>query len=348
MTGLIRWLPLAIITGLPACYTRGLQAAEPRALNGPATAQVYRYDPSGLSLLRPYSRGKVPVVLVHGLWSKPWSWHRMIETLEGEPAICERYQFWTFGYRTGASIGYSAHLLRRDLARARSMLDPDRRDDALDRMIVVGHSMGGLLSRMLSVDPGDRLWRVVADRPFGEMIGERADVDLFREGWIFGPTREIRRLIFIATPHRGSRINTGSIHHVGTRIARGPDPLRDAYDRLISRNPPAYFSDRFRAGLPTSVDELEWESPLLTALHDLPVAPSVSTHSIIAVRPDPLTVTRSDGLVTFESASIAGARSEKVIVAGHLCQDHPEVIGEVRRILLEDPARAGQAIAPDG
>lgn len=319
---------------LLAAPGRSRAQAEAPAKPSASMAELIRYEPTGLSLLRPYARGKIPVVLVHGLWLSPWSWHRMIEALEDDPAIGGRYQFWTFGYSTGDPIPYSAHLLRRDLDEARRRLDPGRSDPALDRMVFVGHSMGGLLSKMMAVAAGDRLWRVVSDRPLAEMLGEKEDIDLFRSGLLFEARPEVRRVIYIATPHRGSRFDRGSIHHVGSRLVRVPDPLRAAHDRLVKRNEPAFFRDHFRRGLPTSIDELEWGSPILTGLHDLAPPSTVRVHSIIAVRPDSPPA-RTDGLVAYESAHLDAVASEKVVSGAHLCQDHPDVIAEVRRILAE-------------
>ena len=115
-------------------------------------ADLLRYEPTGLSLLRPYRRSRIPVVFIHGLWSSPWSWSRMIELLEADDSIRERYQFWTFGYSTGDPIPYSADLLRRALQEARGRLDPDGADPAFDRMVLVGHSMGGLLAKMMILE----------------------------------------------------------------------------------------------------------------------------------------------------------------------------------------------------
>jgi len=131
----------------------------------------------------------------------------------------------------------------------------------------------------------------------------------------------------------GQLLDRGSIQLVGTRLVRMPDPLRDAHHRLVTRNEPAFFREHFRRGLPTSIDELEWGSPILTGLNDLSASPTVKVHSIIAVRPDHSSTDRTDGLVSYDSAHIAGVVSEKVVPTGHLCQDHAEVIGEVRRIL---------------
>src|SRR5262245_48341000 len=70
------------------------------AHSAPELKALVHYEPTGLSLLQPYGRGKVPVVFVHGLWSSPCSWHRMIEALEADPAVKGGFQFWTFGYST--------------------------------------------------------------------------------------------------------------------------------------------------------------------------------------------------------------------------------------------------------
>jgi pimeloyl-ACP methyl ester carboxylesterase len=259
----------------------------------------------------------------------------MIATLEGDPAIRERYQFWTFGYSTGDPIPYSAHLLRRDLEDARRKLDPGRSDAALDRMVIVGHSMGGLLTKMMAADAGDRLWRAITDRPFSDLAGEKEDIALFRDIAFFGARPEVRRVVYIATPHRGSPVDRGTIQHLGTRLVRVADPLRAAHDRLVARNGPNFFRDPFGKAIPTSIDELEPGSLFLAGIAGLPTAPGVKAHSIIAVRPGAPPNDRTDDLVSYDSAHLGDAASEKVVAARHLCQGHPEVIAEVRRLLAE-------------
>jgi pimeloyl-ACP methyl ester carboxylesterase len=312
-------------------------------VDAPATpdvsmARLLRYEPTGLSLLSPYARGKVPVVFVHGLWSNPCSWHRMIAALEDDPGLGGRYQYWTFGYSTGDPILYSASLMREALDDARRKLDPDRSDPALDRMILVGHSMGGLLSRTVASNSGDRIWRAVSDRPFDQLRGEPADRELFRGCLFFEASPAIRRVIYIATPHRGSHIDRGPLERIGSRLVRIPDPLRAAHHRLVSLNEPTFFRDHVRKSVPTSIEELDPGSPILMGLSGLPMTASVASHSIIAVRPGSPPADRTDGLVRYASAHLEGVRSEKVVATGHLCQDHPEVIGEVRRILAGQDA----------
>jgi pimeloyl-ACP methyl ester carboxylesterase len=312
---------------------------------GPSTAKqdtdvagLFRYEPTGLSLLQPYRRGRIPVVFVHGLWSNPWSWSPMVKALEADAGLRDRYQFWTFGYSTGDPIPYSASLLRRDLDEVRRKFDPDGSDPAFDRMVVVGHSMGGLLAKMLVQDSGLRIWQLLTDRPVEELAGDPEDRDLFRRALIFKPRPEVRRAVFIATPHRGSRVDRGGLERLGSRLVRLQEPLRASYGRLIARNGPAFFKERVRQGLPTSIDELEWGSPILTGLSELRLAAEVKAHSIIADRRDPPRAGGGDGLVTYDSAHLDGLTSEFLVSSGHLCQDNPAVIREVRRILIEHSA----------
>jgi pimeloyl-ACP methyl ester carboxylesterase len=306
---------------------------------GEDVAGLFCYESTGISLLQPYQRGQIPVVFVHGLWSSPWSWSPMVEALEADRELANRYQFWTFGYSTGDPIPYSASLLRRDLDEVRRKFDPDGSDAAFDRMVVVGHSMGGLLAKMMVQDSGTRLWRLLSDRPVDELAGDPDDLDLFRRALIFKSRPEVRRVVFIATPHRGSRVDRGRLESLGSRLVRLQEPLRASFGRLKARNGPAFFNERLRNGLPTSIDELEWGSPILAGLWELKIPADVKIHSIIADRRDPPGAGGGDGLVPYDSAHLDGVTTELLVSAGHLCQDKPAVIREVRRILAEHGAR---------
>jgi pimeloyl-ACP methyl ester carboxylesterase len=259
----------------------------------------------------------------------------MVEILERDPALGDRYQFWTFGYSTGDPIVHSASLLRRDLDEVRRKFDPDRSDLTFDRMVVVGHSMGGLVGKMMVQDSGNRLWQLLSDHPANELQGDPKDREVFTSALIFKPRPEVRRVVFIATPHRGSRVDRGRLEHLGSRLVRLQEPLRASYGRLLARNGPEFFTEHLRHGLPTSIDELEWGSPLLTGLWEIGLTPGINVHSIIADLRDPPRAGGGDGLVAYDSAHLGGVQSEFLVSSSHLCQDHPAVIGEVRRILAE-------------
>ncbi|MBV8430079.1 MAG: alpha/beta hydrolase, partial [Solirubrobacterales bacterium] len=303
-------------------------------------------EAAGLSLVRPYVRGKIPVVLIHGLGSGPRSWSRTIEAVEADPILRENYQFWTFGYRTGEPILYSASVLRRALIQARERYDPEGSDPAFDGMVLIGHSLGGLLAKLMAQDSRSRLWELVSAQPAERLGGPREARESLRQAFFFKPLPGVRRIIFIATPHRGSRLDRGAIHSIGSRIIRHEAPLQRARAMLLESNRPDFFLDTFREGLPSSVDQLRWEHPLLLALCDLGIDPAVDYHSIMADRRDPPRGGGTDGIVPHDSAHLDGAGSEFLVHGGHLCQDHPLVIRECRRILTEHLVRI--VTRPDG
>ena len=286
---------------------------------------------SGVSLHRPYEAGKVPVLLVHGLWSVPEIWEPLINALEADETLSGKCQFWTYGYSTGDPLPYSASVFRNTFRQAREQLDPNHADKAFDRVVVVGHSQGGLLTKMIAQRSGDACWRSIANRPFEEVKGPESSIAMIRQCAFYDPLPEVRRLVYIATPHRGSDLDRGRIHRLGTQIIRLPDPLLSAYQAMIQSNPPDFFAPYFRAKLPTSVDELAWDGPMLTAIGRAEVRPQIPFHSIIARKPGKET----DGLVPFASAHLDGSASELVVSGGHYCVSDPAVISEVGRILKE-------------
>src|SRR6202041_3994901 len=127
---------------------------------------------NGPFMLHPYHPNMIPVVFVHGTASSPARWAEMTNELLGDPAIASRYQIWFFSYNSGNPIALSAMRLREALTTARKDVDPAGKDLALDQMVVVGHSQGGLLTKMTVVDSGTRFWDRLTKIPF-----EKAELD---------------------------------------------------------------------------------------------------------------------------------------------------------------------------
>jgi pimeloyl-ACP methyl ester carboxylesterase len=296
------------------------------------------FEPIGLSMVHPYARGKVPVVFIHGLGGTPESWARMIDWLEANPIIRDHYQLWTFGYATGEPILYSASLLRQSLHRARTQYDPAKTDAAFDRMVLIGYSMGGILAKVMAEDSRSVLWEKISSQPVEELVGPVESREVLRRAFIFNAEPEVRRVVFIATPHRGSRVDQGAIHWLGSWLNQPLDSLRKVHQSLLDSNQPGFFHKSFRQSLPSSVDQLAWEHPTLMSLFDLHVDSRVTFHSIIADVNDPPVAGGTDGFVPYASSHIDGASSELIVSSGHLCQANPLVIGECERILMENLA----------
>ncbi|WP_165243682.1 esterase/lipase family protein [Paludisphaera soli] len=303
-----------------------------------ATRVPIRYESIGLSTPSPYAPGKIPVVLVHGFWIGPQMWAPLIRTLESDPALASKFQFWTFGYASGDPLPYSAYRLRNALEEARKRFDPERRDPAFDRMVLIGHSMGGILAKLAAVDSGDRFWRLASDSPPDRLVGEPGDAELARGSLVFRARPEVRTVVFIATPHRGGTPDQRLLHDVATRLVRPPDPLLKAYHRLIAANPPDFFKPTFRLGLLTSIDQMRWDSPTLAELLALRPPPTVAMHSIIPIKNGPRGPGGDDGLIGYLSAHLDDVASETIVPAGHFCVESPETVARLRAILIEAAA----------
>ena len=183
----------------------GLAREHPEKIGVSAMLNPEKFaDQTRLMQVQPYDPKKIPVLFVHGLQYTPVSWVPMVNALWADPVLRRNYQVWVFSYPSGYPIPYSALLLRRQL-------------DALDKtfpnhrpIILVGHSMGGILSRLMITDSdGDKVWRYFFGKPPSQTALSPAGKALLKEALIFKPRRDVARVIFISTPHRGSVIAQG-------------------------------------------------------------------------------------------------------------------------------------------
>jgi pimeloyl-ACP methyl ester carboxylesterase len=294
-------------------------------------------EDEGLLFLEPYRHGRIPIVLVHGTASSPARWANMVNELTNERVIRERYQIWLFLYNTGNPIGYSAGLLRRSLERAVARFDPQGTDVALHNMVVIGHSQGGLLTRLTVTDSGDVFWSQFSKTSLDELTLSDKVRETLRMSAFFQREPFISRVIFISTPHRGSYLASFSVAGFVSDFVAVPSNLIQVGTELVLQNRDKLLL-RSLARLPTSVDNMTPGNPFIKALADLPIAPGVHAHSIIAVDADGPPELGGDGVVRYESAHVDGVDSELVVRSGHSAQDNPATIEEVRRILVEHAA----------
>jgi pimeloyl-ACP methyl ester carboxylesterase len=279
----------------------------------------------------PYQPGLIPVVFVHGTGSSPVRWAEMYNRLLADTEIRRRYQFWFFQYDSGNPIALSSLRLREALAGAVARLDPERKDPALRRMVLVGHSQGGLLVKMQVIHSGDRIWNAASRKPLAELNLRDETRDLLQRGLFVEPSASVSRVVFIATPHRGSFVaGRQFIANVVRRLLTLPFALTGvAAD--IARNPDAPASAGFF--VPSAVDNMSPRHHFIKALQEIPVTPSVKVHSIIAVEGSGPVESGDDGVVQYTSAHIEPVESELVVRSAHSTQGRPETIEEVRRIL---------------
>jgi pimeloyl-ACP methyl ester carboxylesterase len=284
--------------------------------------------------LEPYQPGRIPVVLVHGTASSINRWAELVNELKSDSALSERYQVWLYRYDSGNPIGFSAGVFREALSATVHALDPERRDAALGQMVVIGHSQGGLLTKLTAVDSGDRFWRNVSRRPLEQLDLDAAERKAVERSTFFTPLPFVKRLVFIATPHRGSYLTLRRLGRFAAGLVQLPHAVSQVtYDFLLRNRDDLLLRDLDRPT--TAIDNMTPGNPFLKALRALPVAPGVAAHSIIAVEGTGPAHEGADGVVRYTSAHLGSVESERVVRSGHSCQGHPDTIEEVRRILRE-------------
>ncbi|MCA9188393.1 MAG: hypothetical protein KDA99_22350 [Planctomycetales bacterium] len=297
------------------------------------------YAVSGLYLLEPYDARKIPVVMVHGFYSSLVTWMEMFNDLRGSPDIRQNYQFWFYLYPTGTPFWINATNLRSELARVRHTLDPGHQIPAMDNMVVVGHSMGGLLGHMQTIDSGDAFWQLVSDRQLDTLQASDAMKQRLREMFYFHANPSIRRLVTIATPHAGSNFSNSATQWLSRKLIAVPERLEQSVGELVRDNPES-FAPTSLLRQTTAVDSLAVSSPILPVLMQQPRPPWLTQHNIVAEVDGHRMIGRvargSDGVVTRQSAALPSAVSETVVTSDHVnVHRKPLVILEVRRILRE-------------
>ena len=295
-----------------------------------------------LVAIEPHRPGRMPVVLVHGTASSPFRWADMVNDLMEDRKIRNNYEFWFFSYGTGNPITLSALLLRRSLEQAVQSLGGVQDDPALSRMVVIGHSQGGLLARLISIDSGTMLWDAMSRRPIGELSLKPESRTLLQDALFVHPLPFVETVIFIATPHRGSYLAGFSLAGTFAKLITLPLNVTTAAADLLTRN-----RDTLRVDPPeldfSSISGMSPSNPLMKAMVTIPVPSTIHAHSIIPTLGDEPLDERDDSVVTYSSAHLDGVESELVVNhSGHSTQANPITIGEVRRILVEQLNRTAQ------
>ena len=295
----------------------------------------------GLYMLEPFDPDKIPVVMVHGFWSSPVTWTEMLNDLRADKTIRERYQFWFYLYPSGQPFWFSARQMREDLAQVQSAVDPQRPSQALSEMVLVGHSMGGLVSRLQTINSHDQFWNLISDRNVDELTGDPATLRKIRDTLYFDANPLVTRVITIGTPHKGSSDSNALTRWLSQKLITLPSNLTNEYNKIIKENPGFFKSDMLK--ITTSTDSLSPESRFLEVMMNAASNPRVRFHNIIGIhKPSGVSALTggekeiSDGVVTVESARCPDALSEISIESEHSkIHQQPQAILEVRRILRE-------------
>ncbi|HEX6565935.1 MAG TPA: alpha/beta fold hydrolase [Chthoniobacterales bacterium] len=286
---------------------------------------------AGLYMLEPYDPDQIPVVFVHGLLSIPQMWRPTIDAIQSDPELRGKFQFWVFSYPTGDPIVLSALRLRESLAQVYQLYPRTK------GMILIGHSMGGLLARLQSTDSKRVLWDGVFRDDADQLYATLPPDSVVKKALIFDANPRVRRIVFICVPHRGSYLATSWVGSLGVSLIRLPSAIISQAESILLN--PLLKNIGYKR-LPTGINGLSPRSPLLRPLDTLPI--NAPYHSIIGDRGRGDTPNSSDGVVPYWSSHLAGAQSELIVPGPHGSSALPQTIAELKRILRLDLETSSQ------
>ncbi len=303
-------------------------------------------DVSGLSCIEAYNPDRIPVILTHGLMSSAGTFDNLVNRLMSDPEIRQNYQFWYFNYPTGVAWTVSAAQYRQALEDVRRQVDPQRRNRNWDNMVVMGHSMGGLITRYSQcLEPwnllrgngsiptksyGGYLQARYVDEPIPVPAYER-----LRKDYFFRPVRA-GMVVYMATPHRGAPLARYRIVTSLSKLVRLPENiLAEVVNLATLQEDTVFLNPEEMTAWFTSVNQLAPNSYSIRGLQGLALR-NVPTHSIIGNDGDddePLART-SDGIVPYWSSHIPWG-TEHIVPSGHSVQDAKETAVELNRLLRD-------------
>ncbi|HEY3897907.1 MAG TPA: alpha/beta fold hydrolase [Chthoniobacter sp.] len=286
-----------------------------------------------LAMLQRYDPKKIPLLVIHGLGDSQATWAPMIETLWNDATFRENYQVWFFSYPTGYPYPLMAAILRErmDALNARY---PDHKP-----IVVIGHSMGGMIARTLITDSGMSLWNAYFRTPPEQTPLPKETVQLLTGALIFKHRPEISRVIFMSASLRGSDVATSFLGRLGASIIGSPSDLSEVGQEAAKLVKPIP-GGRKLTRMPNSINALDPNNRFLLTINSLPIVKGIPYHSIIADRGkggnhDHTPPESFDGLVPYWSSHLDGAESELIVPSDHWSNRSPQGIAEVRRILLK-------------
>lgn len=322
--------PLAADFTTPAAVLLAQENPRKVEIEGLVRAEKHA-DTARVAHLQPYDPNKAVTLIIHGLKDSPATWVPMFNRLIADKQFRRNYQLWSYTYPTGYPYPYSAAILRRELDEIESRL-PLRK-----KMVVIGHSMGGCISRLLITDTGDTLWREIFTTPPGETKIPPESKELLRETLIFRHRPEIGRAIFIAAPLRGSDVASSWAGRTASSLVKVPNKLLRAGSDALSLVSFQGNAMRLRRA-PNSVDSLAPNDLVMLALQKIPVTPGIPHHVICGDRgkgghKDKTKPVMSDGIVPYWSSQMDTAETELIVPSRHGVHQNRQAIAEVKRIL---------------
>nr|WP_273778915.1 alpha/beta fold hydrolase [Acinetobacter sp. GSS19] len=294
-----------------------------------------------LYMLEPYNPQKKVIVLIHGMASSPEAWIALTNDIMGDQVLREHYQVWQVFYSTNMPMIESRLQIYALLKHAFGQLNAQA--PAKQDAVLIGHSMGGIISRLL-VSNAD-LSRDALHAMNARQQSALKNDPMLNERLQIRSIDQFNRAIFLATPHRGTEYAERWFTRAARKIIRLPGVFVSSLSEAIQAQDPnmkSLLQQMDRGLIQNGPSDLSHQSRFIALTQDVMPRQGLIYHSILGNQTDTEQKTQmSDGIVSYQSAHLPGARSEKIFKGGHSIQMTPDAVLELRRILRQHLTELG-------
>jgi pimeloyl-ACP methyl ester carboxylesterase len=300
---------------------------------------------TGYVLMEPFDPERIPLITIHGLFSHPLTWVDVHNDLMSDPVIRKNYQIWHFNYPPGLPLLEAARIFRQKTEELYAFFDPDGDNTAMRSTVVFAHSMGGLISKTIIADSGSKIVDQHFVVPLEELEITPEDKERVRKLLFFESKPYVKRVVFIAVPHRGSHISDNYIGWTGQLLTSTPEGYAALMDRIRGRLSPNVLTpegEKAAEEKDNSIKNLSPNDPTIKGLAELSIDADVPFHSIIGDQGTGDGEQSSDGVVAYKSSHLEGAQSELIVPTKHNAHMHPLAVLELERILKLHLAELGR------
>ena len=294
-----------------------------------------------LFMLKPYQPDQQVIIMLHGLASSPATWVNLTNTLLSDPKLNDNYQVWQIAYSTNLPILENRYQIHQLIRQAFQAVDPTGQDRASRNAVIIGHSMGGVISRMLVSDTDLTAALARLDDKKQYQLINRLSSDqrqAINDRLMLSSLPQIDEAVFISAPHRGTDYADRWFTRAARRVIRLPAELTKSITEALSGEGSAqsFLGSLY---LQNGASQLSDRSSFVALTKDIQISPSVRYHTIVGNHRgdqdsvDTVGAAISDGVVPYDSSHLEGAASETIITGKHNIHENPKTILQLRKIL---------------
>lgn len=231
--------------------------------------------------------------MLHGLASSPETWIGLTNDVFNDPKLRDNFQVWQVFYPTNIPMLENRYQIYDLIESTFRQVDPSQQDAASQHAVIIGHSMGGVIGRLLvsNDDLTPKVKSMISDYSQSDRFSDNyyrtvasANNQEFTSCFQLKSLPQVDRAVFISSPFRG----TDYADRWFTRSLRRIISLPTGFIQTVYSNLNLLFTEGELAGNPVAGLFLENGASQLSnrsfnqLTAEVTIAPTVAVNNLIA------------------------------------------------------------------